>query len=373
MLGWIFPTQDRKEATMDSTQGERLVVEALEVRLGENLVLKGVDLTVVPGEIVALLGPSGSGKTTLLRAVAGLLRPTGGRILLGKEVFFDGAKGVFLPPERRNLGLVFQSYALWPHRTVYENVAYGLRLRRVSEEEVRRRVLELLDRLGLTGLERRYPGALSGGQQQRVSLARALAYDPRLLLLDEPLSNLDAKLRDQARVWLRETLKATGKAALFVTHDQAEAMAIADRIALLNEGRMEQVGTPEELYRHPKTLFVADFLGNPNVVEALVVSLEGSMARLELAGFPLRARAMGALTPGRLAKLVLRPEALRPAGPGEVNVLEGELAHSLYLGSHYEHWVRVGEALIRFTSSLPVWEARLRLSLEPEAALAYPA
>ena len=355
-----------------TASAETLRVEALEVRLGENLVLKEVDLAVEPGEIVALLGPSGSGKTTLLRAVAGLLRPTGGRILLGKEVFFDGKKGVFLPPERRNLGLVFQSYALWPQRTVYENVAYGLRLRKVPEKAVRERVLGLLDRLGLTGLERRYPGALSGGQQQRVSLARALAYDPKLLLLDEPLSNLDAKLRDQARVWLRETLKATGKAALFVTHDQGEAMAIADRIALLNEGRMEQVGTPEELYRNPKTLFVADFLGNPNVVEALVVGLEGSTARLELAGFPLRARAMGALVPGRLAKLVLRPEALRPAGVGEVNALEGALAHSLYLGSHYEHWVRVGDALRRFYSPLPLGEARVRLAVDPEAALAYP-
>ncbi|WP_233493107.1 MULTISPECIES: ABC transporter ATP-binding protein [unclassified Meiothermus] len=352
--------------------GDHLVTEALEVRLGENLILKGVNLTVIPGEIVALLGPSGSGKTTLLRAVAGLVKPSGGRIALGEELFFEGARGVFLPPERRNLGLVFQSYALWPHRTVYENVAYGLRLRRVPEPEVRERVLALLDRLGLTGLERRYPGALSGGQQQRVSLARALAYDPKLLLLDEPLSNLDAKLRDQARVWLREALKATGKAALFVTHDQAEAMALADRIALLHEGRIEQIDTPEELYRNPKTLFVADFLGNPNVVEALVVGLEEGLARLELAGFPFRARAMGTLTPGRLAKLVLRPEALRPAGPGEVNVLEGELAHSLYLGSHYEHWVRVGEALLRFLSPYPLGELRLRLALDPEAALAYP-
>ncbi|WP_051073592.1 ABC transporter ATP-binding protein [Thermus oshimai] len=352
--------------------GASLRVEALEVRLGENPVLRGVDLAVAPGEIVALLGPSGSGKTTLLRSVAGLVQPTGGRILLGEEVFFDGGRGFFLPPERRNLGLVFQSYALWPHRTVFENVAYGLRLRRVPEREVRERVLALLDRLGLTGLEGRYPGALSGGQQQRVSLARALAYDPKLLLLDEPLSNLDAKLRDQARVWLRETLKATGKAALFVTHDQGEAMAIADRIALLNEGRIEQVGTPEELYRNPRTLFVADFLGNPNVVDALVLGLEGEMARLELAGFVLRARAMGPVVPGRLAKLVLRPEALHPALPGEVNLLEGELAHSLYLGSHYEHWVRVGEASLRFLSPRPVGEARPRLAFDPGEALVYP-
>ncbi|MER3557116.1 MAG: lipase [Thermus sp.] len=349
-----------------------LRVEDLEVRLGENLVLRGVSLEVAPGEVVALLGPSGSGKTTLLRAVAGLVRPESGRITLGNQVFFDGGTRVFISPERRNLGLVFQSYALWPHRTVFENVAYGLRLRKLPEKEVRQRVLALLDRLGLTGLESRYPGALSGGQQQRVSLARALAYDPQLLLLDEPLSNLDAKLRDQARVWLRKTLKETGKAALFVTHDQAEAMAIADRIALLHEGRMEQVDTPKELYQNPKSLFVADFLGNPNLLDALVVGVDGEWALLEVSSFPLRARAMGTLTPGRLAKLVLRPEALRPAVPGEVNTLEGEVAHSLYLGSYYEHWLQLGEALIRFHSLSPLDTTRVKLSFDPHTALAYP-
>lgn len=350
-----------------------LEVETLEVVLGGNPILRGVSLRVPPGEIVALLGPSGSGKTTLLRAVAGLIRPTAGRIALGPEVFFDGEKGFFLPPERRNLGLVFQSYALWPHRTVFENVAYGLRLRRMPEEQVRERVLSLLDRLGLTGLERRYPGELSGGQQQRVSLARALAYDPKLLLLDEPLSNLDAKLRDQARVWLREALKATGKAALFVTHDQGEAMVIADRVALLKEGAIEQVGTPQELYRHPKSLFVADFLGNPNVVDALVLGLEDGFARLEFSGFPIRARPMAPLTPGRLAKLVLRTEDLRVATPGEVNTLEGDVVHSLYLGAFYEHWVRIGDTSLRFYWKEPLAGPRLKLAFDPERALAYPA
>lgn len=349
-----------------------LEVEALEVVLGGNPILRGVSLQVVPGEIVALLGPSGSGKTTLLRAVAGLIRPSAGRIRLGLEVFFDGEKGFFLPPEGRNLGLVFQSYALWPHRTVFENVAYGLRLRRMPEAQVRERVLSLLDRLGLTGLERRFPGELSGGQQQRVSLARALAYNPKLLLLDEPLSNLDAKLRDQARVWLRETLKATGKAALFVTHDQGEAMAIADRVALLREGSIEQVGTPQELYRHPRSLFVADFLGNPNVADALVLGLEDGFARLELSGFPVRARPMGALTPGRLAKLVLRAEDLRVATVGEMNTVEGEVVHSLYLGAFYEYWIKVGNISLRFHGREPLAGPRLRVAFDPERALAYP-
>lgn len=346
-----------------------LVVEGLQVRLGGRPILLGVDLEVGEGEIVALLGPSGSGKTTLLRALAGFERPSGGRILLGQEVLFD-AKGIYLPPERRAVGVVFQNYALWPHRTVYENVAFGLRLRRVKEGEVRARVERILDRLGLTGLEGRYPGELSGGQQQRVSLARALAFDPKLILLDEPLSNLDAKLREQARVWLRSTLKETGKAAVFVTHDQAEAMAIADRIALLQEGRLLQVGTPEDIYRNPRSLFVADFFGNPNLLEVVVLGQEDSWATVELQGFRLRGRAMGPLVPGRLARLVLRPHDLRPARPGETNLLEGAVVHRLFLGSHYEHWVRIGPSEMRFHHPFPLGP-RVALAFDPEVGLVY--
>lgn len=173
-------------------------------------------------------------------------------------------------------------------------------------------------------------------------------------------------------MWLRQTLKATGKAALFVTHDQAEAMALADRIALLREGLVEQVGTPEELYRYPRTLFVADFLGNPNVVDALVLEVGDDFARLELSGFPVRARVMAPLTPGRLAKLVLRPEDLRIAAPGEVNTVEGELAHSLYLGAQCEHWLRVGDTLLRFQWKQPLVGPRIQVAFDPEKALAYP-
>ena len=199
-----------------------------------------------PGEVVALLGPSGSGKTTLLRAVAGLEAPHGGSIAIGDNVFFDARARIDLPAEKRGLGLVFQSYALWPHRTVFDNVAYGLKLRNVPAAEIKARVEKALSQIGLGHLAARYPHQLSGGQQQRVALARALVYEPPVILLDEPLSNLDAKLREEARAWLRELIVTLGLSALCVTHDQVEAMAIADRILLLNAGVIEQEGTPTD-------------------------------------------------------------------------------------------------------------------------------
>ncbi|MGB8894470.1 MAG: ABC transporter ATP-binding protein, partial [Pseudolabrys sp.] len=213
-----------------------LIVKDVALRLGENEILKGVSLAVPAGEVVALLGPSGSGKTTLLRAVAGLETPHGGSIAIGDRVFFDAARGIELPAEQRGLGLVFQSYALWPHRTVFDNVAYGLKLRAVSATETKTRVEKTLSQIGLGHLAARYPHQLSGGQQQRVAIARALVYEPPVILLDEPLSNLDAKLREEARAWLRTLIVTLGLSAVHVTHDQVEAMAIADRIVLLDAG-----------------------------------------------------------------------------------------------------------------------------------------
>src|SRR3954463_2764304 len=236
-----------------------LVVDHLGVRLGTNEVLKGVSFRAAPGEIVALLGPSGSGKTTLLRCVAGLERPHKGRIAIGERVLFDADRKVELPAERRGVGLVFQSYALWPHKTVAENVAYALRLRGVAAKERSRRVQEALDRLGLGHLGARFPHQLSGGQQQRVAIARALVYEPPVILLDEPLSNLDAKLREEARAWLRELIVRMQLSALCVTHDQSEALAMSDRILLLNGGKIEQQGTPQQMYSNPESLFTADF------------------------------------------------------------------------------------------------------------------
>src|SRR5437667_753370 len=213
-----------------------LTVEDLHLRYGDNPILKGVSMDLGRGEVVSLLGPSGSGKTTLLRAVAGLEVPHAGRIRIGERVVFDGASGMELAAEKRNLGLVFQSYALWPHRTVFDNVAYGLKLRRVPSAEIRVRVEKALAQIGLAHLAARYPHQLSGGQQQRVAIARALVYEPPVILLDEPLSNLDAKLREEARAWLRTLLVTLGLSAIHVTHAQVEATALADRIALPDSG-----------------------------------------------------------------------------------------------------------------------------------------
>ena len=248
-------------------------------------------MQLAQGEVVSLLGPSGSGKTTLLRAVAGLEAPHRGTIRIEDRPVFDAAQQLELPAEKRNLGLVFQSYALWPHRTVSDNVGYGLKLRKVPSAEIRQRVDTALGNLGLGHLGDRLPHQLSGGQQQRVAIARALVYNPPVILMDEPLSNLDAKLREEARAWLRELILKMRLSALVVTHDQNEAMAMSDRILLLNNGVIEQQGTPQELYGQPRTLFVADFMGSNNKVEGQVVERRGDSR-------PPRRRRLAALGTG---------------------------------------------------------------------------
>jgi len=229
-----------------------------------NPILKGVSMELQRGEVVALLGPSGSGKTTLLRAVAGLESPKAGTINIGERQVFSGSDQTGSSAEERNLGLVFQSYALWPHKTVFDNVAYGLKLRKMGSSDIAERVKAVLGQLGLGHLGERFPHQLSGGQQQRVAIARALVYNPQVILLDEPLSNLDAKLREEARAFLRELIVRLGLSALMVTHDQGEAMAISDRILLLNNGKIEQQGTPQSMYQTPDTLFTAEFMGSNN-------------------------------------------------------------------------------------------------------------
>jgi sulfate/thiosulfate transport system ATP-binding protein len=275
--------------------GERLRGEFMSVRI-ENLVkdfgttaaLNGVSLEIAGGELIALLGPSGSGKTTLLRLIAGLEFPTSGHILLGDED--ASAKSV----QERNIGFVFQHYALFRHMTVYENIAFGLRVRphatRPDETTIRKRVAGLLDLIRLPGLERRYPTQLSGGQRQRVALARALAVDPRVLLLDEPFGALDAKVRKELRRWLREIHDYTGHTTVFVTHDQEEALELADRVVVMNDGRIEQVGTADDIYDRPATPFVFDFIGDSSALPVTVdkghVFLDDRVLALDVKGQP---------------------------------------------------------------------------------------
>jgi iron(III) transport system ATP-binding protein len=344
-----------------------LTVEDLYVSYGANEVLKGVSLNLGPGEVVALLGPSGSGKTTLLRAVAGLEAPGAGRIRLGSVAVFDAAAGIEVPPENRNLGLVFQSYALWPHKSVFDNVAYGLRLRHIAAGEIRLRLEAVLRQLGLEPLAARLPHQLSGGQQQRVALARALVYNPPLILLDEPLSNLDAKLREEARAWLRELINRLGLSALCVTHDQREAMAIADRILLLSQGRIEQQGTPGELYDAPATLFAAEFMGSNNRFEGRLAELREGRARIEGPGWSLWGRWRGPATaaPGGPATALIRIERTRFGNGGEQQ-LRARLATSMFLGDRWEHLFRVDDLALRAYSTGPHSAAECWLELPPD-------
>ncbi|QJE01185.1 ABC transporter ATP-binding protein [Massilia forsythiae] len=311
-----------------------------------NPILKGVSMHLQRGEVVALLGPSGSGKTTLLRAVAGLESPKAGTIDIGERRVFDGARKLELPAEERNLGLVFQSYALWPHKTVADNVAYGLKLRRMGSSEIAAKVKEVLAQLGLGHLGERFPHQLSGGQQQRVAIARALVYNPPVILLDEPLSNLDAKLREEARAFLRELIVRLGLSALMVTHDQAEAMAISDRILLLNNGKIEQQGTPQSMYEAPDTLFTAEFMGSNNRLPAQVVQRSGAGARVRVEGRELNAtvRSMDAAAD---AKALIRVEEVRIGRTPVDNGIQLPLSTCMYLGDRWECLFKSGESSVR--------------------------
>src|SRR5471032_990999 len=300
-----------------------------------NQILKGVSMHLKKGEVVALLGPSGSGKTTLLRAVAGLESPKGGTIEIGERNVFDGAKNFEMPAEQRNLGLVFQSYALWPHKTVFDNVAYGLKLRKMGGTETAARVKEVLTQLGLGHLGERYPHQLSGGQQQRVAISRALVYNPPVILLDEPLSNLDAKLREEARAFLRELIVRLGLSALMVTHDQAEAMAISDRILLLNNGKIEQQGTPQSMYETPDTLFTAEFMGSNNRLPGKLLQRDGKQVQLLVDGATMQGVARGTNTSAEVTAMI-RVEEVKISATQVDNSVQLPLLTCMYLGDRWE-------------------------------------
>ncbi len=353
-------TDAAASATPAST---KLRVDDLHLSYGDNAILKGVSMQLAQGEVVSLLGPSGSGKTTLLRAVAGLEAPHRGTIRIEDRPVFDGSGAVEVPAEKRNLGLVFQSYALWPHRTVFDNVAYGLKLRKVAAPEIRQRVESALGNLGLGHLGERLPHQLSGGQQQRVAIARALVYNPPVILMDEPLSNLDAKLREEARAWLRELILKMRLSALVVTHDQNEAMAMSDRVLLLNNGVIEQQGTPQELYGHPNTLFVADFMGSNNRLEGKVAERRGTAARIVGDGWQLWGEARSEAAEGSNATGMVRLERVRLAqGPG-ANVIQLPLVTSMFLGDRWEYLFNRTDLRLRAygPSALPAGEQWLEI------------
>src|SRR5437870_4584621 len=349
-----------------------LTVENLHLSYGDNAILKGVGLELNRGEVVSLLGPSGSGKTTLLRAVAGLEVPHHGHIRIADRVMFDGESGLDIPAEGRNLGLVFQSYALWPHKTVFDNVAYGLRLRRMAKSEIDKRVKKALEELSLGHLAGRLPHQLSGGQQQRVAIARALVYNPPVILMDEPLSNLDAKLREEARTWLRELIVRLGLSALVVTHDQTEAMAMSDKILLLNFGKIEQQGTPEEMYNRPQTQFTAEFMGSNNHLPGKVVQIVDGRALLEGEGWRLWGVTRGELKPGDTATGIIRLERTQIANGAADNRVRTELVTGMFLGDRRENLFKLGELRLRCYGNAPA-EGECWLELPRESLWVFPA
>lgn len=309
-------------------------------RYGKTLAVDRLSLDIVPGSFTTLLGPSGCGKTTLLRLIAGFLSPDGG------EIEIDGHSILHLPAFKRPTATVFQEYALFPHMSVFENIAYGLRVSRIDEGEIRARVGAVGDLLGIRGLEGRNPLMLSGGQQQRVALARALVIEPRVLLMDEPLSNLDARLRDAVRAELRALHQRLEVTTIYVTHDQEEALFLSDWIAVMRSGRITQYGSPEEIYERPADPFVADFVGSVNFVEGTVLRHDDGHSFVSINGHAIRVQATDRPEPGRRVRLAVRPAALsmelRPPAGG--NVLPGVLKMSSYLGTTYRHLVAVAGA-----------------------------
>jgi iron(III) transport system ATP-binding protein len=351
---------------------DKLVVENLHLQYGDNPILKGVSMTLNPGEVVALLGASGSGKTTLLRSVAGLEQPSRGRITIGGAVLYDSEAGVDMPVEKRNLGLVFQSYALWPHRSVFDNVAYGLRLRGIPASGIDERVNQALTNLGLGPLAKRLPHQLSGGQQQRVAIARALVYNPPVVLMDEPLSNLDAKLREEARAWLRELIVRLGLSALVVTHDQTEAMAMSDKILLLNFGKIEQQGTPEDMYNRPQTQFTAEFMGSNNHLPGKIAQIADGRALLAGDGWRLWGAARGPMAVGDAATGVIRLECTRIASSEGADCVKAELVTDMFLGDRKENLFKLGELRLRCYGNVPPGSRDCFLELPPEDLWVFP-
>ncbi len=358
------------------TSAPKLDIRGLRKSYGPVVAVAEATLELREGEFLTLLGPSGSGKTTLLMMIAGLIPPDRG------EVRIDGRVATYLPSFKRDIGMVFQNYALFPHLTVYENIAFPLRMRRVPEATIAREVQRVLEVVRLPNVADRLPRALSGGQQQRVALARCVVYRPSIVLMDEPLGALDKKLRDQMQLEIKHLHTQLGITVLYVTHDQEEAMIMSDRICLMNEGRIEQIGSPGQLYFQPRTVFAADFLGESNLLDGTVTGVDGGVASLDVGGgATLRAPAAAGLAPGQRAKLLVRPERLALLGPGEdaANVLHGALREVILVGGVTKYYVTLGDGravcAIRLTgggASAPPVEGKLRVGWPVESGVLLP-
>ena len=322
----------------------QISLENLTMRYGDVTAVDDVSLQIEEGEMVVLLGPSGCGKTSTMRSIVGLETPAKGRIRIGDEVMFDAERGINIAPNHRGIGMVFQSYAIWPHKTVAQNVEFPLRMQGMSGKELRDRTDEALEVVGLSGYGSRGASKLSGGQMQRVALARSIVMRPKVLLLDEPLSNLDAKLRDRLRFELKAVQEELNLTSVYVTHDQSEALALADRVAVMRAGRFVQVDRPEVIYHEPVSRFVADFLGVTNIWTATVTSAQGGMVTTRLDDHPLELRTPGTASVGDKVSVCIRPEAPRIRRAEEVgsddNVIRGRVVFSSFLGTHGRYGVR---------------------------------
>jgi iron(III) transport system ATP-binding protein len=313
--------------------------------------LANVDLTIAANQIFTLLGPSGCGKTTLLRCIVGLEMPDAGEIAIGDEVVFSTEKDIYVPPEKRGLGMVFQTYAIWPHMNVFDNVAYPLQTRNEPQEEIRRKVERTLHFVQLDGFENRPATKLSGGQQQRVALARALVAEPKVILFDEPLSNLDAKLREETRKELRSFLTKLQITAVYVTHDRIEALSLSDTVAVMKSGRIVETGTPWEIYFDSDRRFVADFIGRANFIEGRVAAVGEPYTMIDSAIGPIACEKKVEASPGKAVTVCIRPEFIKVLPnnqPDGRNIFRGRVESLVFVGDAYEGEIRVGETLLIF-------------------------
>ena len=338
---------------MTDAQRGMVEIDHLYKHFGPETAVADFNLSVAEGEFVTLLGPSGCGKTTTLRCIAGLERPEAGEIRIGDEMVVSPDKDIYLFPEHRNIGMVFQSYAVWPHMTVFDNVAYGLRVRRASSSVIKQQTTKALELVGLDHLAQRYATKLSGGQRQRVALARAIVYEPKVILFDEPLSNLDAKLREQMRDEIVRLQKEVGITSVFVTHDQSEALVMSDRVVVMDKAVIQQIGDPQTIYANPVNTFVANFIGVASLLEGSLLGRTGEYCDMQIPlgddQAPLHIKAIGGdgAQKGDPLYLSLRPEDITlhlaaPNGGANGNVLEGNVIDTVYLGNFLECRVQVG-------------------------------